>query len=221
MAKGTNEPTTPQKRVISAEKKELYKQASRANYFKAKSERKKEKEENRENERRLAFLHTLIKSRGLTLKAVAERLGVTQQLLTWIFSIRDDCRLSMAQDIASAIGYRLTIELTKGTAMPRDSSFQSSGGVSVRVQIDQEDIILGRANPLPEYIRNCKPEDRMYFLASYIDGINKPITKLCQTMRTDMSTLKYIFVNDDAKVAKLYEIAQTTGGKITWKLSKL
>ncbi len=212
--------TNNKKRVISVDKKEIYKQTSRVNYYKAKSERKKEKEENRENERRLAFLHTLIKSRGLTLKAVAEKLGVTQQLFTWIFSIRDDCRLSMAQGIAAAIGYRLGIEFTKDAAMPSDSSFQSSGGVNVRVQIDQDDIILGRANPLPKYVRNCKPEDRMYFLACYMDSINKPITKLCQTMQTDMSTIRYIFINDDVKVSKLFQIAQTTGGKITWKLSR-
>ena len=220
MATENKEPAMQKNKVTSTEKKEIYRETSRAKYYKDKSERKKEKEENRENERRLAFLHTLIKSRGLTLKAVAEKLGVTQQLLTWIFSVRDDCRLSMAQNIAAVIGYRLEIEFTRYPVLLSDTSFQSCNGVSVRVQIDQDDIILGRVNPLPEYVRNCKPGDRMYFLACYIDGMNMPITKLCQSMETDMSSIRYIFINDDIKVSKLFQIAQSTGGKITWKLSK-
>lgn len=63
-----------------------------------------------ENVKRLQFLETMLESRGVSKSQLASIMGVSPQNIFTYFK-RDDMKLSLAQEMASRLGYTLSFSL--------------------------------------------------------------------------------------------------------------
>ena len=72
-----------------------------------------------ESEKRLQFLLSLMESKGVGKHELAKMLGVSPQNVFTYFK-RDDMKLSVAQEMASRLGYDLSFRLEKEDAPSRD-----------------------------------------------------------------------------------------------------
>ena len=196
--------------------------------LKEQNERKKREEERQTNtvqDRKLAFLTNIIYSSGLDMKKVAAKIGTTQQALSWCFSVKDDCRLSQAEQFLNVIGYSLKVEIinqkttVKKTQRPINEG--ENQGVRFRIEGDFEDVLRWNGRSRPNYLEKCTPNTRMYWLAQYILQLNEPITELMSQCEIDLSSLRYIFTKDDIKISQIFQIARTTKGQINWKVNKI
>lgn len=218
---------------IAPENREKMLEQRKARYAKTKKEtdqrerenRKREIEENRVTDRRLSFLINIFKTLGYTQAKIAELVGTTQQAMSWYFSVKDDCRLSQAEQFLNVIGYSLKVEIinqkttVKKTQRPINEG--ENQGVRFRIEGDFEDVLRWNGRSRPNYLEKCTPNTRMYWLAQYILQLNEPITELMSQCEIDLSSLRYIFTKDDIKISQIFQIARTTKGQINWKVNKI
>ena len=74
-----------------------------------------------ESEKRLQFLLSLMEVRGVSKHELARIMGVSPQNIFTYFK-RDDMKLSVAQEMASRLGYDLSYRLEKDGAMSSRTS---------------------------------------------------------------------------------------------------
>lgn len=212
------------------QRKARYRHNKERREAKARAARRREIEENRTAGRRLSFLASLIHAVGLNMAQAGELCGISQQSMSWMFSVADDCLLSKAERILRKLGFILSVELkNKNICDDPDRSVQNktkpatlrtdvNDGVEFRIEgtlLDEMHII----NPkMPWYVNECRPEDRMYFLAEYLPTCGMRITDLMRRCAIDMTSLRNIFTNDDIKISQIFKIAKATGGIIIWKI---
>ena len=216
----------PEKREkMLEERKERYAKTKKETDRRERDNRKKEVEENRVADRRLSFLKSIFKTLGYTQAKIAELIGTTQQAMSWYFSVKDDCRLSQAEEFLKVIGYSLKVEIKNKKRIVKKTPISlnegQNQGVRFRIEGDFKDLLRWSGRPKPYYLEKCSPDARMYWLAQYILLLNEPITQLMQRCEIDMSSLRYIFTKDDIKISQIFQIAGKTDGQISWKVNKL
>ena len=223
-------PTTERQKSGAGKTRELQQMTEkyRANKrLKEQNERKKREEERQTNtvqDRKLAFLTNIIYSSGLDMKKVAAKIGTTQQALSWCFSVKDDCRLSRAEEIVNAVGCKLQVTIKKGQnsalAIVETKLTGNNNGVKFSIE-GSEAGKIHKCNPkMPEYVNLCPSGARMYWLAQYLPSVGTPITEMMNDCELDLSSLRYIFAKDDIKISQIFQIAKGTGGEIVWKITK-
>lgn len=186
--------------------------------------RKEEKKNNTTDTRRLAFLSNIMKAYGHNQKTIADALGCTQQNIYWIFSVRDDCQISRAEEILAICGLTLEIKLEntalgRPAQMLRSASFVS-GDVVNRLEADLPITLTTRSVNTPDYIRNCPEGARMRFLADYINETGRNVALIESKAGMSRGNVVHFFQRDDMAISKLYDIAKGTGAEITWKIQK-
>lgn len=217
LPKEFREKESPEERAIR------YKEKKKQNEKRARELRKQEKLQNAENKRRLYFLAKTVKALGYNYKQIALKMGLTQQTMTWIFSVKDDCKLSMAENILDAIGFNLGVEIknsNKKYISKEETTGGTESGVKYTIEGDIVSIQKELGQPMPEYIREINPEARMCFLADYFKSLGFRITDLSNKIEINLTGIRYIFVHDDIKISQIYQIAGKTGGEVIWKINK-
>ena len=189
--------------------------------------RKKEKETNTTDSRRLAFLQNILTAYGYNQKTIAEKLGCTPQNINWIFSVKDDCFLSRAEEMLAICGLAVKVKLTreentlKETPKTLQSAEFNSAGVLNRIDAD---ILVGiKKNPVfyPKYITECPETSRMRFLADYITENKKSIAEVEKLLEISHGNVVHYFVKNDINISKIFTLAEKTGSDITWKITPL
>ena len=216
----------PKKRIhipneTPVQRKARYRENKRTKETRERAARRREVAENRTVNRRLSFLSSIIRASGLTLTQVSRMCGMSQQSISWIFSVVDDCALSKAEKILDAIGIRLSVMIKRDGRVPVILAGRESGindGVKFRIEGNLASAVRLTSPKMPAYVNSCIPEDRMYFLATYLPTCGMRITDLMTACDIDMSSLRYIFDHDDIKISQIFDIARATGGVIIWKI---
>ena len=214
---GVPAPETPEEKTIRYRKnKQIKDNADRL-------KRKEELDEGHADERRLAFIADIFQTLNYSFYAISKRTDFSQQSLSWMFSVKDDCRLSQAEKLLDSVGYSLAVELKTDRNILKintaPSTSRSISGVKVNIVGDFAKLIRRGGYKKPSIVLSCQPTARMYWLAQYIQSINLPIVELMARCEIDPTSLKYIFVKDDIKISQIYKIAKGTEGEISWKVN--
>ena len=225
---------TPNKRipkeVRDAETPEEKKQRYQRNKTeKEKAARKKRREEVANNDtsnRRLSFLTNIFHATGYNMNKVAKLTGTTQQAMSWYFSVKDDCRLSQAEGFLKAIGLSLGVSIVRSDKPGNkinliEKKFGSNSGVKFTIEGNFADSVKWTNPKMPAYVNDCTKDKRMYFLAVYLPTVGLGITEIMNRSEIDMTSLRYIFVQDDIKISQIFDIAKATGGEIKWEINTL
>ena len=206
------------KKEIDPEKKAEYVRTKRANEARKRAERRSEQEEGRADERRLAFLVNIYKSLGYTQETFAAKCGISPQLVSWYVSVTDDCNLSRLEQMLAGLGLgvKVRLEASAGNQIRKEGS---GNGVKYRIEGSLEN--LRAPSILPEYITECGPEKRMYFLKEFIEGRRMKLVDFAKKCDVDSTCIRYYFVKDDIKVSMIYKIAQANDAEIIWSINPL
>lgn len=224
MPTSQREKGTEKKTRILQQKKDKYKKNKQLAEQRARLKRKQEKADNAINDRRLSFLTNIIYSRGYNMKRIAEMIGTTQQAMSWCFSVKDDCRLSFAEEILGVLGLKLSVLMKSDGKIPAEPLPEEElKGMNNGVRFSLEGDIaktIQRINPkMPDYVNECTADKRMYWLAKFLPTVNIPITEMMKRCDFDLSSLRYIFIKDDIKISQIFKIAKGTGADIIWNIS--
>lgn len=206
-------------------RKERYLKNKKENESQARLQRRKEVADNETSNRRLSFLSNIFHATGYSKNQIAKLCGTTQQAMSWYFSVKDDCRLSQAEAFLDAIGLKLTAILSKDSkGKPPvdlgDKKYGKNSGVKFSIEGDFSEAIKWTNPKMPSYVNDCTPDKRMYFLATYLPTVGLGITEMMERCEIDLTSLRYIFVQDDIKISQIFSIAKGTGGEIKWKVDK-
>jgi len=147
-----------------------------------------------ESDKRLEFLLSLMEIRGVSKHELARIMGVSPQNIFTYFK-RDDMKLSLAQEMASRLGYDLSYRLEK------------EGGAARDVVLDIEGLV-GRDGL-----------QRLAFLrvAMAQHGIERK--KLAEQLGLNYTGVNRWFKVDDIAISYLYKIAELYGLKLKIKAS--
>ena len=201
------------KKEIDPAKKKEYVQTKRQNEARKRQERRAEIEEGRMDERRLAFLVNIYKSLGYTQETFAKKCGISPQLVSWYVSVTDDCNLSRLEQMLAGIGYEVKVELKGPTRKPINERGVSNG---VRYTVQGVFAESGVTPTLTEYISDCGPSNRMYFLKEFILSRKMRLIDFAKKCEVDPTCIRYYFIKDDIKVSMIYKIAQANDAEILW-----
>ena len=214
---------TKQERLMETEESRLlrYSRQRKENERLAREARKREIRENRRSDRRLFFIIKTISSLRLTQKEIAARIGKTQQTLSWAFSVKDDCRLSLAQQIMNCMGYSLGVWIKRDAPKNSIKDRRSGCNKGTVFVIEGEIVEDYPFKRFPDYIRNCNPDRRLYFLAEYLMEIGDGTKEITRKTNLDLTSIRHMFMQDDVKISQIFNIARRTGGVIVWTINKL
>ena len=207
------------------EKIERYRQNKKNKEQQERGKRKEEKLTNKASDRRLAFLINVFQTLGYSTKRVGVLAGVSQQLLSWYFSVKDDCKLSMAQRLLDAIGYILDVKLRKEDTEIATLNLEckkegNNNGVRFTIEGDLQEDLKWKDPYIPAYIQECDKTKRMYFLANYLTSLKMGVVEFCKACGIDPTSLRYIFDMDDCKISQIFKIAKGTGAEIVWEIKR-
>lgn len=198
---------------INSDKRKEYTKRKRENEHRMREERRIEKIEGRTTHRRLAFFVNIFKSLGYTQEALAHRCGLSPQLMSWYFSVADDCRISRLEQMFGGLGLSLKIHLDG----PIDSHTCLEGfSEGVRFRTEGSLGQLCAPSILPNYITNCSPENRLYFLKKFLESRKMKLIDFANKCDLNSDCVKYYFIKDDMKVSVLYKIALLSDAEIVW-----
>ena len=203
---------------LSEEKKRIYAENRKQKNKELLQQRKEEKEENKTQERRLAFIQNILNSYGVTRNDLARELGNTTQNLYWIFSVRDDCTLSKAEEILAVCNINLAVEL-KTKIKRLDKREFLSDGITNKIVGELAEMSTFHTIKQPKYIIDCMKENRMYFLAKFITENEIETRLLEKKIESSHGHLRQIFVTDNIYLSTIYKIANATNSEILWKIS--
>lgn len=145
-----------------------------------------------ENEKRLEFLVSLMEIRGVSKHELARIMGVSPQNIFTYFK-RDDMKLSVAQEMASRLGYDLSYRLEK------------EGGAVRDVMLDIEGLVGKDGIQRLAFLRVA--------MARY--GIERK--KLAEQLGLNYTGVNRWFKVDDIAISYLYKIAELYGLKVKIK----
>ena len=142
--------------------------------------------------RKLQFLLNMMDSKGVGKYEMARMMGMSPQNLFTYFK-RDDMRLSYAQEIASKLGYDLSIRLEK------------EGGPTANVIIEIEGLV-GK-NGL----------QRLAFLRIAMSQYDIQRKELAERLGLNYAGVNRWFKVDDIAISYIYDIAELYGLKVVIK----
>lgn len=169
-------------------------------------------------EGRLAFLVNIYKSLGYTQETFAARCGISPQLLSWYITVTDDCYLSRLEQMLAGIGLDIKVRLEGGTTK---TILKENSGNGVKYHIEGSLQNLRLPGYYPDYISECEPDKRMYFLKIFIESRQMKLVEFAKTCDMDSSRIRHYFIKDDIKVSVLYGIAQAYEADIIWTINPL
>lgn len=146
-----------------------------------------------ESEQRLQFLLSLMEVRGVSKHGLARIMGVSPQNIFTYFK-RDDMKLSVAQEMASRLGYDLSYRLEKEDG--------------VRDVVSDIEGIVGKDGI-----------QRLAFLRVAMKQYGIERKKLAEQLGLNYTGVNRWFKVDDIAISYLYKIAELYGLKVKIKAS--
>lgn len=176
---------------------------------------RRQKQEGKIDQRRLAFLQRILDSCGCTRKDLAILLNCTPQSVYSIFGVYDDCSLSKAQEIVHVLGLRLKVELliTEEQTINQQTIFFNSSGVKNSIC---GSLPKHACCSYPSYIADCSSTARLNFLAQHIVSSKISVTQIEKGIGVSHGCLYRFFARDDMSIGRLYDIARLTRAEIIW-----
>ena len=147
-----------------------------------------------ESEKRLQFLLSLMKIRGVSKHELARIMGVSPQNI-FVYFKRYDMKLSVAQEMASRLGYDLSFRLEKEDAPSRD------------VVLDIEGLV-GKDGL-----------QRLAFLRVAMSQYGIERKAIAEQLELNYTGVNRWFKVDDIAISYIYEIAKLYGLKVKIKAS--
>ena len=147
-----------------------------------------------ESEKRLQFLLSLMEIRGVSKHELARIMGVSPQNI-FVYFKRDDTKLSVAQEMASRLGYDLSFRLEKEDAPSRD------------VVLDIEGLV-GKDGL-----------QRLAFLRVAMSQYGIERKAIAEQLELNYTGVNRWFKVDDIAISYIYEIAKLYGLKVKIKAS--
>ena len=209
------------KTILSKEKKEEYKE-NRAVLAKANREkRKQEVNDGTTQNRHLAFLRDLIDASGYNMSTLAKQMETTQQSLHWIFNVRDDCKISRAEEILAALGLTLKVKIKRNPLKPEVQKLSGRKYIAHGVEnsIVGDFPTRGSQVKVPEYVQNCPENARLRFLADYFIEMGIGVKQFENMLGYSNSFLLAAITRDDLLISQVFTIAEKTGGSIVWEVT--
>lgn len=189
----TSGPTTeeePQKRTWSQK---------RAEQRMEKQQRYKEAARGEGEKRRLSFITEAMKANDVSKEELARRMQVTPPYLTHIINLQDDCKISMTEKIAAALGYDLSYEIDCHTR--------------------PSEVILSKM-PEPVHQAAADKSKRLHPLAAFILPREQSIYSLGERTGIPRTSIGLYFTNDNISVSKLMRIVSAyPGATLVWKMT--
>ena len=145
-----------------------------------------------ESEKRLHFLLSLMEVRGVSKHELARIMGVSPQNIFTYFK-RDDMKLSVAQEMASRLGYDLSYRLEK------------EGGAARDVVVDIEGLV-GKDGL-----------QRLAFLRVAMSQYGIERKKMAEQLELNYTGVNRWFKVDDIALSYIYKIAELYGLKVRIK----
>ena len=209
------------KAQISPEKKEEYYRTKQEKEKKKRLERKREMEEGTTAQRRMAFLVDIFKSLGYTQDSFARAAGVSSQLMSWYLSVTDDCQLSRIREMLERIGVDISVKLEPRSQLAVPLLVSGGAGADIRYRIEGTLPIMAAPAPVPEYIQECGPGNRLYFLRKLIETQHLSAPALARSCGIDPGSLRYYFLRDDIKTSIIYRIAEAVNADVVWTVNPI
>ena len=147
-----------------------------------------------ESEKRLQFLLSLMEIRGVSKHELARIMGVSPQNIFTYFK-RDDMKLSVAQEMASRLGYDLSYRLVKEDGNPRDVILDIEG-------------LVGKDGL-----------QRLAFLRVAMSQYGIERKALAEQLELNYTGVNRWFKVDDIAISYIYEIAKLYGLQVKIKAS--
>ena len=147
-----------------------------------------------ESEKRLQFLLSLMEIRGVSKHELARIMGVSPQNIFTYFK-RDDMKLSVAQEMASRLGYDLSYRLVKEDGSPRDVILDIEG-------------LVGKDGL-----------QRLAFLRVAMSQYGIERKALAEQLELNYTGVNRWFKVDDIAISYIYEIAKLYGLQVKIKAS--
>ena len=206
------------------ERKRKYAQKQSETNKTRRAERKREKLEGQTDSRRLAFLSSIMSAYGYTQQSLAEALGCTPQNIYWIFSVRDDCSLSKAEEIMCVFNLSLKVELKPSAPQKAYKPLNTCGFTfegNVKNRIEGNLPILKPSAKYPKYITECPTESRVRFLADFLISLGKSISTIEKECEWSHGNIMGAFEREDITISKIYKLAQCGNAEIIWHVDEL
>ena len=169
-------------------------------------------------QRNMYFFTKIIQSLRLNYKQVSELTGYSQQLISW-WIVSDDCKLSNIVKLFEKLGIRIECYYT-----PLDDSPITYKAQNFDLEIDGNLPKIPGAGLYPaadafaEILSNCV---RLRWLADFIMATSTDLNSFCTAMEYNYFTIYQMFLRDDIKMSRIYDIARKTHQKVNWKLTAL
>lgn len=176
-------------------------------------------------ERRLQFIRICAEAQGYQTGELARVCGTSQQLMRYYLDVRDDCQLSVAENILDKIGIGLEVSIER-VKDDEEEEKVSIEGKSFRIEglvpgLPKE-ADAGKAR-IPEFLEEmAAPGRRLTFLGEYLLGPGRQfLYKRPVNIANDkvMLNLRVAAERDDIRVSQIYEVAEQSGGKVVWKVN--
>lgn len=209
---------------LNQQNKELYAQNKRISDSKRREERKREVREGRTSERRLAFLASIMEAYGINQKNLAELLGTTPQAVNWLLSVKDDMKISRAEEFMDKLGLSFRIEFKQKEPQKKEIQIEekefSSSGVKNTIRGSIIETMKFASADTPSYIVNYPEDGRLAFLANYLKTRKGSLSELCEQCGYAVNFFHNVFVRNDMQISQVFKIAQVTGQEIVWSIEQ-
>lgn len=224
MATSKNKPVST-KSETTEERNARYAKTKKEKISELRKVRKQEKLDGNASNRRLSFMTNIFSAMGITYKDAGKLCGRTQQAMSYIFSVADDCKLTVAESILDALGLELKVAYKKDDAKQQiinlgEKKTGKNDGVAFKIEGDFIGAQKWAREEMPQYMRNCQPGDRLYFLASYLPTTGMSITTISRLSGIEFTSFRLMFANDDIRISHIFNIAKATGAEIIWTVNK-
>jgi len=161
---------------------------------------------------RLGFVRTLMENRQITVKEMSERIGITPQMMSYIFNVNDDCTLDVLYRMMNEMNIDCSVsyELPAPKKQKNAANYEFGG-----------DVIVGKRNILPDYVQNVPADARLRFLADTMKETELNLVEFSDKVGIFRQAFRRFFKKDDIKISQICDIANALGAKIHWQLNEI
>ncbi len=159
----------------------------------------------------MGFIRTLMYNAGVSLKDLAKRIGITPQMLSYMFNVSDDCTLDVLYRMMNEINIDCSVsyELPAPKKQKNAANYEFGG-----------DVIVGKRNILPDYVQNVPADARLRFLADTMKETELNLVEFSDKVGIFRQAFRRFFEKDDMKISQICDIANALGAKIVWTLER-
>lgn len=150
----------------------------------------------------------------ITIKAPAQKIKMTPQNISWIFSVQDDCFLSVLYRIMEALNVECSVSIGEKKERQQRPTVQ---GYNYKFK---GNLVIADTKTQPDYIIDCPQDAKLRFLADAIEASKLSIADFCQKTNLYRPSLITFFRRDDIKISFICQIADALGKGICWELDE-